>query len=186
MTDVSVYETPINGLVLFRREPYEDHRGSLDRLFDLDMVRSLVPGFSVAQVNHTVTIGRGTVRGLHYQVSPFSDAKVITCLRGRVFDVAVDVRRGSSTFLNWHSIELVERDGISVVLPPGFAHGFQLLDDACELLYVHGERYSEEAEGALHAEDPLLDIVWPKAISVMSDRDREHPMIDEDWPGVVT
>ena len=75
MTEPSVCETPISGLGLFRREPYEDHRGSLDRLFDLDLVRSLVPGFSVAQVNHTVTVGRGTVRGLHYQVSPFSDAK---------------------------------------------------------------------------------------------------------------
>ena len=185
MDATSVEETPIGGLVLVRREPYKDHRGSLDRIFDINVVHSLVPGFSVVQVNHTVTLGRGTVRGLHYQAAPFADAKVITCTRGKIFDVAVDVRQGSPTFMSWYSIELSGGDGISIVLPPGFAHGFQLLDESCELLYVHNERYCQEAEGALHVEDPLLGIVWPEAISAMSDRDRRHTMIEDDWPGVV-
>jgi len=180
----SVEMTPIHGLVVLRREPFEDHRGSLDRLFDIEMMGSLVPEFTVAQVNHTVTIGRGTVRGLHYQAPPRTESKIVTCLRGRVFDVAVDVRRGSPTFLDWHSVELNAEDRTSVVLPPGCAHGFQLLGDSCELLYVHGERYHEGAEGGLHPEDPTLSISWPEVISQMSTRDREHPMLDPDWPGV--
>ena len=180
----SVEMTPLPGLAVLRREPFEDHRGSLDRLFDLDTVGLVVPGFSVAQVNHTVTVGRGTVRGLHYQMPPFSDPKVVTCLRGRVFDVAVDIRSGSPTFLKWHAIELHEGERVSVVLPAGVAHGFQLLGDSCELLYVHGENYNEQAEGGLNPEDPVLSILWPEVISQMSQRDRENPMLDADWPGV--
>jgi len=135
-------------------------------------------------VNYSVTIGQGTVRGLHYQGPPRADAKIVTCLRGRVFDVAVDVRRDSPTFLAWHAVELSEDEGISVVLPSGFAHGFQLLGDACELLYVHGESYCEEAEGGLNPEDPVLSIPWPEAISRMSNRDRDRPMLESNWLGV--
>lgn len=180
----SIETTPFSGLVVLRREPFEDHRGSLDRLFDREVVGSLVPGFTVAQVNHTVTVGRGTVRGLHYQGPPQADAKVVTCLRGRVFDVVVDLREGSPTFLNWHTVELSEKKRTSIVIPAGFAHGFQLLSESCELFYVHSERYHEDAEGGIHPEDPTLSIPWPEVISQMSTRDQEHPMLDPDWSGV--
>ena len=184
MRPPSVEVTSISGLVIFRREPFEDHRGVLDRLFDFEISRDLVSDFSVAQINHTVTRGRGTVRGLHFQFPPFADAKLLTCLRGRVFDVAVDLRRGSPTFLDWYGIELNGSDTKSIFLPQGFAHGFQLLSDACELLYVHGEHYQQEAEGGFHAEDPTLDIQWPEKISEMSARDRRLPNIKLEWPGV--
>ena len=180
----SIEATPIEGLVAIRRKPHTDIRGSLDRLFDLDVACSLIPDFAVSQVNHTVTNGRGTVRGLHYQMPPFADAKIVTCLRGRVLDVAVDLRQGSPTFLDWHSTELSEGDGISMLLSPGLAHGFQLLDNGCELLYLHGERYRPDAEGGLNPQDPLLDIPWPEPISLMSERDSKHPMIDPGWPGI--
>lgn len=181
---VSVEATPLQGVVILHREPFEDHRGSLDRLFDVDSVNELVSGFKVAQVNHTVTVGRGTVRGLHYQGPPQADAKIVTCLRGRVFDVVVDLRARSATLLNWHAVELNGKERSSVLIPSGFAHGFQLLSDSCELLYVHSERYRENAEGGIHPEDPALSISWPEAISQMSTRDREHPILDPDWPGV--
>ena len=180
----SIEATSIDGLVAIRRKSHTDNRGSLERLFDLDAVSSLIPDFAVFQVNRTVTIGRGTVRGLHYQLPPFADAKIVTCLSGRVLDVAVDLRQGSSTFLNWHSTELSGEDGISLLLSPGLAHGFQLLDDRCELLYVHGERYRPDAEDGLNPQDPQLGIPWPEPISLMSERDSGHPMIDPGWPGV--
>ena len=180
----AIETTPIHGLTLLRREPVEDNRGSLDRVFDIDLATSLVPGFSVAQVNHTVTVGRGTVRGLHYQIPPLADAKILTCLRGRIFDVVVDLRRGSPTFLTWHGVELAGGDGVSVVVPTGLAHGYQLLDDSCELLYVHGERYHQSSEGGVHPEDPMLGVRWPEEISRMSDRDHNHSMLDSDWTGI--
>ena len=181
---LSVETTAISDLTVLHREPFSDHRGLLDRLFDFEATKDLVSDFSVAQVNHTVTQGRGTVRGLHFQFPPFADAKFITCLRGRVFDVAVDLRQGSPTFLDWYGIELVEADAKSVLVPQGFAHGFQLLADKCELLYVHSEHYHQEAEGGIHAEDPLLDIRWPEPILTMSTRDRGLPTVEQDWPGV--
>jgi len=180
----AIETTPIHGLTLLRREPVEDNRGSLDRVFDVDLATSLVPGFSVAQINHTVTVGRGTVRGLHYQIPPLADAKILTCLRGRIFDVVADLRRGSPTFLTWHGVELAGMDGVSVVVPTGLAHGYQLLDDSCELLYVHGERYHQRSEGGVHPEDPMLGVRWPEEISRMSDRDRNHSMLDPGWTGI--
>ena len=185
MTPLTAIETtPIQGLTLLRREPVEDSRGSLDRIFDIDLANSLVPGFAVAQVNHTVTVGRGTVRGLHYQTPPVADAKIVTCLRGRIFDVVVDLRRGSPTFLTWHGVELAGMDGVSVVVPTGLAHGYQLLDDSCELLYVHGEQYHPGSEGGVNPEDPTLGVRWPEEISRMSDRDRNHSMLRSDWTGI--
>ena len=123
----TVRATSIDGLTLIERRPHVDDRGTLDRLFDDDEIGRLLPGFRTFQVNHSVTRGRGTVRGMHYQTPPNADAKVITCLRGRVFDVAVDVRHGSETFLQWHAEVLEPEKSRSFVIPEGFAHGFQVL-----------------------------------------------------------
>lgn len=181
---ISTERTFLDGVVLLRRERHRDHRGSLNRIFDVDIVQSLVPDFSVAQVNHTVTLRRGTVRGLHFQVQPYSDVRVVTCQRGRVFDVVVDIRRGSSTFLEWYGMELDCNDSVSLLLNRGFAHGFQALSDDCEMLYVHGERYHQEAEGGLHVADPILNISWPEPVATMSSRDQTHPMLDRNWLGI--
>ena len=157
----TVRATSIDGLTLIERRPHVDDRGTLDRLFDDDEIGRLLPGFRTFQVNHSVTRGRGTVRGMHYQTPPNADAKVITCLRGRVFDVAVDVRHGSETFLQWHAEVLEPEKSRSFVIPEGFAHGFQVLTDECELLYMHGAPYCAEAEAGLRPDDPALEIDWP-------------------------
>jgi len=141
-------------------------------------------GERIAQINRTLTAHRGTVRGMHYQTPPHAEAKLVSCLRGTVFDVAVDVRRGSPTFLHWHAQRLSADNHHSLLIPPGFAHGFQTLEDNCELLYLHTAAYAAQAEAALNARDPRLDISWPAPINVQSPRDAAHPLLAGDFQGV--
>ena len=179
-----IHLTPLDGLLVLERTRHQDNRGSLDRVFDLEAAKDYLHEPVVAQVNHSVTSKCGTVRGLHYQRPPYPDFKIITCLKGKVFDVAVDVRKGSPTFLQWHAEVLAHGDGRSLVLPPGFAHGFQALDDNCELIYVHGGPYRPEAEAGLRPDDPVVGIDWPKPVVMVSDRDSMHPLVAENWSGV--
>lgn len=177
-------DTPLQGLKLLRRKPMGDDRGYLERLFCAEELQALIPGKGIVQINRTLTAARGTVRGLHFQHPPHTETKFVTCLRGQVFDVAVDLRSGSSTFLHWHA-EMLSDDGHNTLLiPEGFAHGFQTLTDDCEMLYFHTVAYQPEAEGGLNAEDPLLAIRWPTAITERSPRDASHPMLTSDFSGM--
>lgn len=177
-------DTPLQGLKLLRRKPMGDSRGYLERLFCAEELQALIPGKGIVQINHTLTARRGTVRGLHFQHPPDTETKFVTCLRGEVFDVAVDLRSGSPTFLRWHA-EMLSVDGHNTLLiPEGFAHGFQTLTDDCEMLYFHTAAYQLEAEGGLNAEDPLLAIRWPTAITELSPRDASHPMLTSDFSGM--
>ena len=176
--------TPIDGLLVLERTQHKDDRGSLDRLFDLEAAGDYLHEPVVAQVNHSVTSQSGTVRGMHFQRPPHLEFKIITCLKGRVFDVAVDVRMGSPTFLQWHGEVLAHGDGRSLALTPGLAHGFQALDDDCELIYVHGGPYRPEAEAGLRPDDPAVGIIWPEPVVMVSDRDSMHPLVGENWSGV--
>jgi dTDP-4-dehydrorhamnose 3,5-epimerase len=181
---VEIRTPPLDGLVVIDRRPFQDDRGTLDRLFDFELISSLLPGFRVMQVNHTVTRHPRSVRGMHYQLPPYEDTKIVTCLRGRVFDVVVDVRHDSSTFLCWHGEYLEAGNTRSCLIPAGFAHGFQALEDDCELLYVHGESYRPEAEAGIRPDDPLLSIEWPEQPMRMSTRDAAHPLLTDDWTGI--
>lgn len=179
-----IHMTPINGLLVLERTRHQDDRGSLDRIFDLEAAGDYLHEPVVAQVNHSVTSQRGTVRGMHYQCPPHPEFKIVTCLKGKVFDVAVDVRKGSPTFLQWHGEVLTHGGGRSIVLPPGLAHGFQALDDNCELIYIHGGPYRPEAEAGLRPDDPAIGIGWPEPVAMVSDRDSMHPLVSENWSGV--
>jgi dTDP-4-dehydrorhamnose 3,5-epimerase len=121
---------------------------------------------------------------MHFQHPPHVEMKLVSCLRGEVFDVAVDIRRDSATFLHWHGELLSDTNHKSLLIPEGFAHGFQSLTPNCELLYLHTAAYVPDAAGALHALDPALEIEWPLEIGEMSQRDRSHPFIDERFRGV--
>jgi dTDP-4-dehydrorhamnose 3,5-epimerase len=140
---------------------------------------------AVLQVNHTRTLQPGVVRGLHFQHPPHCEAKFVSCLRGEVFDVAVDIRKGSATFLHWHAETLSDSNFKTLFIPEGFAHGFQTLSADCELMYLHSAHYHPEAEGALNARDPRLNIRWPVNIADMSPRDASHPMLTDSFEGVV-
>lgn len=176
---------PLRGLTLIERKPRVDSRGYLERMFCADEFQSVLAGRSICQINHTVTINRGAVRGLHFQCPPQAETKIVSCLDGEIFDVAVDVRRDSPTFLQWHAEVLSGENHRSLLVPEGFAHGFQALTDGCEVLYLTTAPYDQAAESALNATDPGLGIRWPLAISERSPRDEAHPFIAPDFSGVV-
>lgn len=180
MASLTLHETPLAGLMVVETTPVGDARGSFARLFCARELEPLhLPG-PIAQINHSFTAARGTVRGLHFQRPPKAEAKLIRCLKGRVLDVAVDLRRGSPTFLKWHAVELAPENHRAFYLPRGFAHGFQTLTPDCELLYLHTEFYSPEHEGGLRHDDPALAIAWPLPVAELSARDRAHPLIHPD------
>ena len=179
-----IHTTPIDGLLVLERARHQDDRGSLDRLFDLEVAGDFLHEPVVTQVNYSITAKCGTVRGMHYRIPPYPEFKIVTCLKGKVFDVAVDVRKGSPTFLRWHGEVLTSGDGRSFVLPPGLAHGFQTLEDNCELVYVHGGPYRPEAEEGLRPDDPAIGVGWPEQVVMVSDRDSMRPLLADNWPGV--
>lgn len=176
--------TPLPGLLVVTAEPCADERGRLVRIFCEREFSAA--GFSgrVAQANLTLTRRPGAVRGLHFQRPPRAEAKLVRCLRGEVFDVAVDLRAGSPTFLEWHAEILSGENLRALFIPEGFAHGFQALTPDCEMLYLHGEVYSPECEGGLRHDDPALAIAWPLPVSELSARDRNHPLLDPSFAGV--
>jgi len=178
-----ILSTPMAGLTLLQRHPLGDSRGYLERMYCENELQSLLPGLRVAQANRTLTLGRGTVRGMHWQAPPHAEIKLISCLRGSVLDVAVDVRRGSPTFLRWHAEILSAENHRSFLLAEGFAHGFQTLTDDCEMLYFHSAAYAPGAERGLHPQDPRLAIAWPLPVAGLSPRDAAHPPLDTDFSG---
>ncbi|MDP2787640.1 MAG: dTDP-4-dehydrorhamnose 3,5-epimerase family protein [Pseudomonadota bacterium] len=176
--------TRIADLRVLQRKPLGDSRGYLERLFCAEELEPLLGGRRIVQINHTLTASRGTVRGLHFQYSPHAETKFVSCLRGAVFDVAVDLRRDSPTFLRWHGEILSAENHRTLFIPEGCAHGFQTLTDDCEMLYFHTAAYRADAEGGLNACDPRLDIAWPLPVTGQSSRDIGHAFIDADYPGI--
>ena len=183
-TRFEILDTPLAGLRILQRKPIGDSRGYLERLFCSEELQALAPGRHIAQINHTLTAARGTVRGMHFQRPPHAEIKFVSCLRGEVFDVAVDLRDNSPTFLRWHAEVLSADNYKTLVIPEGFAHGFQTLTDDCEMLYFHTAAYQPGAEGGLNAQDPRLAIHWPLPVAGQSQRDAAHPLLGEDFTGV--
>jgi dTDP-4-dehydrorhamnose 3,5-epimerase len=176
--------TRLAGLMIVERQRAEDSRGFFSRLYCVDEFAAAGELRPVVQVNHTMTRRKGVVRGLHFQWPPDAEAKLVSCLHGEVFDVAVDLRRESPTFLNWHGEVLSAANQRSLLIPEGFAHGLQALTDECDLVYLHTAAFRPASEGALNAADPRLAIRWPLEIAEMSDRDRAHPMLTVEFKGI--
>ena len=185
MDGMPIHPTPIPGLCEIRHTAIGDARGRFTRLFCEQSLAAIRPGLHFTQVNFSQTHGRGTLRGMHYQTPPAAEAKLIHCLRGRVFDVAVDVRAGSPTFLHWHAIELSEDGNNAVFIPEGVAHGFQSLSDEAWLLYMHTAPWTPGCESGLRYDDPRLSIHWPLPVAMLSERDDGYAPIGEAFTGVV-
>lgn len=177
--------TDIVELTVVQRKAIEDDRGFLSRFYCAEEFRQAGIDKPVAQINHTLTRKKGAVRGLHFQYPPHTETKMVSCLKGEILDVAIDLRCDSPTFLYWHGEILSATNRKSLLIPDGFAHGFQALTEDCELIYLHTASYCAEAEGALNVSDPKLSIAWPLPIGDLSARDRNHPFIDENFHGVV-
>lgn len=179
-----ILDTPLQGLKVIQRKPVGDSRGYLERMFCSTELQPLIQGNGIMQINHTMTAKRGTVRGMHFQHPPHAEIKFVSCLRGKVFDVAVDLRQGSLTFLHWHAEILSAENHKTLMITEGFAHGFQALTEDCELLYLHTAPFHPEAEGAFNVADPALAITWPLPVFELSERDRAHPFIDTHFSGI--
>jgi dTDP-4-dehydrorhamnose 3,5-epimerase len=184
MTRFTIIATPIAGLTLLQRYPRSDERGYLDRLFCHEDLASIINGRAIIQINRTYTAKAGTLRGMHFQFPPYAEMKLVSCLRGEVYDVALDLRRGSPTFLNWHAEYLSAANSRTLCIPEGFAHGFQTLAADCELLYLHTAAYQPQGEAGVNALDPRLDIRWPLPVMDRSVRDQAHPFLDPEFSGI--
>lgn len=175
-----LFSTPIPGLVELRSQAFMDHRGAF-----LNAFRAQEPSFAkswgdrgIAQVNLSRTETVGAVRGLHLQSAPHSEVKLVRCLRGRVWDVAVDLRRDSPSIGQWHAVELSSGAANALMIPAGCAHGFQVLEPGSELLYLHSGAWVPEAETGVRFDDPQLAISWPLQPLGLSERDLALPLLE--------
>lgn len=179
-----IEKTSLPGVARVQRMPIADHRGFLERLFCKDELADSGWNKPIAQINRTLTRKQGAVRGLHFQRPPDAETKLVSCLRGEIFDVAVDLRHGSPTFLRWHGEILSGANNYALVIPEGFAHGFQTLTADCEILYCHTSAYAPQSEDGVNPQDETLAIGWPLAISDISSRDAALPRVTPDYSGV--
>lgn len=177
-------EASLAGAYVIELEPFRDERGLFVRTFCQKEFASIGFHKQIVQINHSVTRQKGAVRGLHYQLPPACETKIIRCVQGTVFDVMVDIRKRSSTYLKWHGVELSKDNMQMVFIPEGFAHGFQTLTDNAELIYHHSEFYNPEYERGLRFDDPALAIHWPLKVSDLSERDKNHPLLGGDFSGI--
>jgi dTDP-4-dehydrorhamnose 3,5-epimerase len=184
MTRLAVTDLPLHGLKRVTRQRLGDPRGFLSRLFCADELNAAGWHKPVAQINQTHTEHRGTVRGLHFQYPPHTETKLVSCLQGEVWDLALDLRAGSPTFLRWHAERLSADNCTALLIPPGFAHGFQTLTDNVVLLYCHDQPHISASEGGLDALDPRLAINWPLPVLVRSSRDQCHPPLTHQFEGL--
>lgn len=184
MTRFTVTDLPLAGLKRVVRQCLGDSRGFLSRLYCADELRAAGWERPVAQINHTQTARLGTVRGLHFQHKPHAEMKLVTCLQGAVWDVAVDLRAGSPTFLQWHAERLSADNATALLIPTGFAHGYQTLTGDVALLYCHDSVHAPHSEGGLDALDSRLAVAWPLPIAERSSRDQSHLSITPQFEGL--
>lgn len=176
--------TPISGAYVVGTRLLQDDRGSFYRAFCDAGLEKVLKGKPIRQTNVSVTKQVGAVRGLHFQSPPSAEMKLVRCLRGRVWDVALDLRKGSETFLKYHAVTLSPGEANLFVIPEGCAHGFQVLEQDSMLLYLHTAGYRPESEGGVRYDDPLAAIDWPLQVSQLSQRDQDHPLLNDSFEGI--
>lgn len=177
-------KTPLSNVYEINPEPFRDDRGSFTRAFCKNEFAEIGFTKEIVQINHSLTLQKGTVRGLHFQAPPACEIKIIRCTQGLVFDVVVDIRAGSPTFLQWYGLEVSHDNMKMIYIPEGFAHGFQALTDNVELIYHHSEFYNPEYENGLRFDDPAISIKWPLPISCISKKDQGYAVINKNFKGL--
>lgn len=171
-------ETPLKGAYIIETKPFTDDRGLFARTFCKNEFQQIGHTKEFVQFNHSVTTHKGSIRGMHYQLPPFSEIKLIRCIRGKVFDVIIDIRQGSPTFLKHFSIELSEDNRLSLYIPEGFAHGFQTLEDNAQLIYHHTSFYQPGYEGGIRFSDSEVGINWPLQVTRISEKDSNYEFLN--------
>lgn len=167
-------ETKLGGAFIIELEKVEDERGFFARSWCENEFRAQGLETKIVQANVSFNKRAGTLRGLHYQVPPFAEAKIVSCTRGAIYDVIVDLRHGSPTFLQWFGVVLSAANRKALYIPKSFAHGFQTVEDESEVSYLMSEPYSQPHARGVRWDDPLLGIIWPTRPSVLSARDRQY------------
>jgi len=175
---VNLTATKIAGVYGVTLEPRRDTRGYFARVFDMTRMREVDPKFQIVQINRSLTQAPGTVRGLHYQRAPKAEDKLVQCLQGKIFDVAVDLRRDSPTYRQWVGRELSAENKELFLVPKGCAHGFQTLTDDCLVEYFVSEYYAPETEGGVRWNDPAIGVDWPLADPFTSEKDAAWPLLE--------
>lgn len=161
-----------------------DERGWFARTFDKDEFKKINFDSEWVQMNHSFTNKTGTIRGMHYQLAPFAEIKLVRCIAGAAFDVIIDLRKNSETFLQWFGVELLAENKKMIYIPAGFAHGFQTLTDNCELIYHHSQFYKPGFEGGIKYDDPMINIQWPNKVTNISTRDEQHNYLAKNFEGI--
>jgi dTDP-4-dehydrorhamnose 3,5-epimerase len=177
-------EVGIKGLYVAELEPFSDDRGFFVRSYCDKVLKEINITKPIKQINHSFTSIVGAIRGMHYQNPPHAEIKMVRCISGEIFDVAIDLRKGSDTFLQWHGEYLSAKNFKMMIIPEGFAHGFQVIKQNTELLYLHTASYTPEAESGLLFNDEEIGIEWPLQVTNISDRDLKHNMINKVFKGI--
>ena len=177
-------ETILKGSYTIELNPLFDERGGFVRTFCKKEFTQI--GFSkeFVQMNQSYNTKKGTLRGMHYQIPPFGEVKLIRCIRGSVYDVIIDLRKDSPSFLKYFGIVLSEKNNTMIYVPEGFAHGFQTLEDNSELVYNHTEYFTKNADAGLNYNDQAFNINWPIPVSVISEKDKNLKLIEQSFKGI--
>ena len=184
MSRFNFTKTFLDGVFIVEPKPICDERGYFERYFCAQDFKEIGIRKPIVQINHSKTIGKGSVRGIHYQKPPFCETKIVRCLKGAIYDGAVDLRAESPTFLQYFGIELSEGNSKYLVIPEGFGHAFQALSDEVEILYLTTESFNPESDSALNALDSTINIKWSLEIGTMSQKDRNAPCLDAGFKGL--
>jgi dTDP-4-dehydrorhamnose 3,5-epimerase len=181
---MKILPTPIADVVIAETTPFKDPRGAFYRAFCERDLAPILTQRTIRQMNVSRTEQIGAIRGMHFQHPPNAEMKLVRCLRGRVWDVAVDLRQGSPTFLQWYGVELSPENALMMVIPEGCAHGFQVIEANSELLYLHTAAYEPKSEGGIRYNEPAINIIWPMTATDLSQRDTSHPLLSTDFAGI--
>ena len=176
--------TELGGSYIISPEPFSDERGWFARTYCKNEFNKIGHTDEWVQMNHSFTKQKGSIRGMHYQLPPHSEIKLVRCIAGAVYDVIIDLRKDSSTFLKHYGVELSAANKKMIYIPQGFAHGFQTITDDAELVYNHSQFYTPGAEAGLRYNDPKLNINWPLAVTSISAKDNIHTTIDSNFKGL--
>lgn len=177
-------ETRIKGLYIANIQPSIDERGFFVRSYCNKELEKIGVIKSIKQINHSSTSKIGSIRGMHYQNPPYSEIKMIRCIYGEVFDVVIDIRENSETFLQWHGEYLSSENYKMMIVPEGFAHGFQVIKENSQLLYLHTESYTPESESGILFNDKAVKIKWPLQVTDISNRDLKHNVVTKNFKGI--
>ena len=173
---MNILETNIDGAYIIQNNYIEDERGYFLRLFCNDELKKVGIDFEVKQSNMSYSAKKGTLRGMHYQVEPYGEIKVVRCIKGAVFDAIADIRKDSPTYGKHFTVELSEENGKMIYIPPYVAHGFQTLEDDSMVSYFLSSAFMPDAYGYLRWDDKLFNIKWPKCKNrIMSEKDKNIP-----------